>query len=109
MNSNGTETDGFQESLTAAIAAERRALLEHRLYGRLRTLEHLAVFMEHHVFAVWDFMSLLKALQMRLLCVGVLMAAQRGCSGALVGERDGGVATFDCFNNRGAKTYETTC
>ena len=71
MNSNGTETDGFQESLTAAIAAERRALLEHRLYGRLRTLEHLAVFMEHHVFAVWDFMSLLKALQMRLTCASV--------------------------------------
>jgi len=71
MNSNGTETDGFQEILTAAIAAERRALLEHRLYGRLRTLEHLAVFMEHHVFAVWDFMSLLKALQVRLTCAGV--------------------------------------
>ena len=71
MNSNGTETDGFQESLTAAIAAERRALLEHRLYGRLRTLEHLAVFMEHHVFAVWDFMSLLKALQVRLTCARV--------------------------------------
>ncbi len=71
MSSNGTETGGFQENLTAAIAAERRALLEHRLYGRLRTLEDLAVFMEHHVFAVWDFMSLLKALQVRLTCTSV--------------------------------------
>ena len=71
MSSNGTETGGFQENLTAAIAAERRALLEHRLYGRLRTLEDLGVFMEHHVFAVWDFMSLLKALQVRLTCTSV--------------------------------------
>ena len=63
--------NSLQESLNAAIAAERRALLEHRLYSHLRTLEHLAVFMEHHVFAVWDFMSLLKALQARLTCVSV--------------------------------------
>jgi hypothetical protein len=71
MNSNETEIDGFQENLTGAIAAERQALLEHRLYGRLQTLEHLAVFMEYHVFAVWDFMSLLKALQVRLTCASV--------------------------------------
>ena len=61
----------FHQSVDAAITDERRALLEHRLYGQLRTLEHLAVFMEHHVFAVWDFMSLLKALQVRLTCASV--------------------------------------
>lgn len=61
----------LQIRLAAAISAERSALLQHRLYGQLRTLEHLAVFMEYHVFAVWDFMSLLKALQVRLTCTGV--------------------------------------
>jgi len=70
-NSNKTEVSDFQKNMAAAIAAERRALLEHGLYGELRTLEHLAVFMEHHVFAVWDFMSLLKALQVRLTCASV--------------------------------------
>ena len=90
----------LSQDIARDISGSRQTLLAHRLYPAISTTEHLALFMEYHVFAVWDFMSLLKALQMRLPCVGVLMAAQRGCSGALVGERDGGVATFDCFNNR---------
>jgi hypothetical protein len=66
-----TKPIDFQKSLSTAIAADRRALLEHRLYDQLRTLENLTAFMEHHVFAVWDFMSLLKALQVRLTCAHV--------------------------------------
>lgn len=61
----------FNNSLDAAIADERLALMEHSLYGQLTNLDDLAVFMEHHVFAVWDFMSLLKALQVRLTGVSV--------------------------------------
>jgi hypothetical protein len=66
-----SKVSDFQKSLSAAIDADRRALLEHRLYGQLRTLENLTAFMEHHVFAVWDFMSLLKALQLHLTCVSL--------------------------------------
>jgi hypothetical protein len=61
----------LQARMSTAIAETRDALLGHRLYDRLRTLEDLTRFMEHHVFAVWDFMSLLKALQARLTCVTV--------------------------------------
>ena len=61
----------FQKTTAAEIETARAALLGHPLYARLRTLEDLAQFMECHVFAVWDFMSLLKALQLRLTCVQV--------------------------------------
>jgi len=49
----------------------RDSLLNHRIYGEMDRLDVLRLFMEYHVFAVWDFMSLLKVLQRRLCCVEV--------------------------------------
>lgn len=59
------------ESLVLALEPLRRQLVEHELYRRLRTTDDLALFVSHHVFAVWDFMSLLKSLQRELTCVEV--------------------------------------
>lgn len=51
-----------------SIAAHKHALLQHPLYAKIRTIDDLNCFLENHVFAVWDFMSLLKALQQKLTC-----------------------------------------
>jgi len=41
----------------------RQRLNEHPVYGMLRSRDDLACFMRHHIYSVWDFMSLVKTLQ----------------------------------------------
>lgn len=53
------------------IAPLRQQLIAHPLYRHINSLEQLQGFMEHHCFAVWDFMSLLKALQQHLTCTTI--------------------------------------
>lgn len=59
------------DQLRSDVALLRQSLLEHPLYEDITNPAALRTFMEHHVFAVWDFMSLLKSLQQRLCCTNV--------------------------------------
>jgi hypothetical protein len=57
------------QKLELEIEGYRSQLINHPLYDRLNSLDALKTFMKEHVFAVWDFMSLLKSLQRGLTCI----------------------------------------
>ena len=57
------------ETIEERIAPLRARLAAHPLYASIRNEAQLRTFMQSHVFAVWDFMSLLKSLQSGLTCV----------------------------------------
>ena len=59
------------QNLEKNLSITRKSLISHSLYSKLDSKQKLIDFMENHVFAVWDFMSLIKALQKNLTCVDV--------------------------------------
>lgn len=54
------------QNIENALIDLRKQINNHPLYNSLETIDDVKTFMEIHVFAVWDFMSLLKALQNQL-------------------------------------------
>ena len=75
------------EQLENDLKETRSVLVSHPLYQALNSKEKLIIFMEDHVFAVWDFMSLIKALQRNLTCVNVPWTPNsNNFSGKLVNE-----------------------
>ncbi len=57
--------------LKELITPYREEIIHHKVYSQIKTIDDLKVFMKYHVFAVWDFMSLLKSLQNNLTCTSV--------------------------------------
>lgn len=65
------------ERIHLFIREQKEVLLNHSLYKEIRTIKDLQRFTEYHAYAVWDFMSLLKALQINLTCTSVPWFASR--------------------------------
>ena len=57
------------QKIAQDIQPLRAELTNHQLYHLLTEIDDVRLFMETHVYAVWDFMSLLKALQHHLTCI----------------------------------------
>lgn len=59
------------DKLNQSIAGVKAEIVQHPLYSNIQTINDIHIFMQHHVYAVWDFMSLLKSLQNQLTCTEV--------------------------------------
>lgn len=59
------------DRIKKAIEPLRLQIINHDVYSVIKDVEDLKIFMEFHIFAVWDFMSLLKTLQNNLTCTSV--------------------------------------
>ena len=59
------------EKIKRTIEPLRQEIINHKVYSAIKDIDDLKVFMQFHVYAVWDFMSLLKTLQGNLTCTSV--------------------------------------
>jgi hypothetical protein len=59
------------DRLEEQISEVRGRVITHPVYAAVDSHPAIRTFLEHHVFAVWDFMSLLKSLQRNLTCIEV--------------------------------------
>jgi len=61
----------YLERINKNCESLRNQIINHKVYAVINDLDDLKIFMQYHIFAVWDFMSLLKALQNNLTCTSV--------------------------------------
>jgi hypothetical protein len=63
--------DNQIDNIRKAIEPLRQEIIHHKVYSAIKDVSDLQIFMKYHVYAVWDFMSLLKSLQNNLTCTSV--------------------------------------
>lgn len=76
--SKTTETN----ALLADVKSASYAMRNHRVFSQINSVEALQEFMQWHVFAVWDFMSLVKRLQLEFTSVALPWTPPRSSSTA---------------------------
>lgn len=59
------------EKIKNATEPFRQQIIHHRVYSMINDIDDLKIFMQYHIYAVWDFMSLLKTLQNNLTCTTI--------------------------------------
>lgn len=59
------------EQIKIATEPLRKQIINHKVYSAINDVNDLTIFMQYHIYAVWDFMSLLKSLQNNLTCTTV--------------------------------------
>lgn len=59
------------EKIQQSLAPWREKIVNHKLYQEIKNIHDVHQFMGYHVYAVWDFMSILKSLQQQLTCVNI--------------------------------------
>lgn len=111
--------------LTSRLASAVGRIGEHGLYDQVDSSDHLKVFMAQHVFAVWDFICLLKELHRRLVSTSApWFPPEDALSANLIGSilieeesdltRDGNYAShfemyLEAMDNLGAPTDQIRC
>jgi len=71
MSVNMKSPEQYLNNLINKLAPHQEKLKSHRLYKLLNSVDSIKIFMEFHVFAVWDFMSTVKALQNSVACQNI--------------------------------------
>jgi len=59
------------DELERILAPIKKQLIEHPIYKNIKTIDDLKLFTSNHIYAVWDFMSLVKKLQFELTCTEI--------------------------------------
>ena len=58
-------------NITRNLEPLKDRLRNHSLYSKIKDIDDLKTFSNAHVYAVWDFMSLLKFLQVNLTSISI--------------------------------------
>ena len=59
------------DQLKSTIESHRILNIHHSAFKQMKSQDDIKLFMQFHVYAVWDFMSLLKTLQKELTCTSI--------------------------------------